>query len=238
MKVSIFGLDMSQRFGGSFAADGHHVVGVDVQCRQGRSDQRRRQPDQISPGSRRARARRATAPARATDTARRDSPTTEVSLICVGTPSRRNGSLDLSYLERVCGGLALASRQARHHVVVVRSTVLPARRTTGPSFRRSSAHPARNTRGLRCVRQSRSFCAEERRSRLSQPPLTLVGHNHAADASGTIALYRRRRAAGEHEHSRGRDDEVRQQHLARAEGVLSPTKSATCASAWTSTATK
>ena len=50
----------------------------------------------------------------------------DVSLICVGTPSRKNGSLDLGYIRAVCEevGQALASKEGRH-VVAIRSTVLP-----------------------------------------------------------------------------------------------------------------
>ena len=50
----------------------------------------------------------------------------EVSFICVGTPSLRNGKLDLSHIENVAHEIGAALRQkSAHHVVVLRSTVLP-----------------------------------------------------------------------------------------------------------------
>ncbi|MEV7027871.1 nucleotide sugar dehydrogenase, partial [Kitasatospora sp. NPDC093558] len=53
----------------------------------------------------------------------------EVSLVCVGTPSEANGSLCTTYLERVTEqiGAALAERGGRggRHTVVFRSTMLP-----------------------------------------------------------------------------------------------------------------
>lgn len=50
----------------------------------------------------------------------------DVSFICVGTPSNTNGSLDLTYVKRVCEriGKALASK-SDYHIVVARSTMLP-----------------------------------------------------------------------------------------------------------------
>lgn len=49
-----------------------------------------------------------------------------ISLVCVGTPSNGNGSLDLTYVRRVCNdiGSILADKDA-FHTIVVRSTMLP-----------------------------------------------------------------------------------------------------------------
>src|SRR5262249_24058846 len=115
---------------------------------------------------------------------------TEVSLLCVGTPSRRNGSLDLTYLERVCEQIGRALATASHyHVIVVRSTVLPG--TTHdvviPSLERESRKTYGDGFGVSFTPE---FLGEGTALKdFRKPPLTLVGHNHVADASGTIALY-------------------------------------------------
>jgi GDP-mannose 6-dehydrogenase len=51
---------------------------------------------------------------------------TELSFVCVGTPSQANGNLDLRYIRRICEqiGEALKSKTTRH-IVVIRSTILP-----------------------------------------------------------------------------------------------------------------
>jgi GDP-mannose 6-dehydrogenase len=51
---------------------------------------------------------------------------TDLSFVCVGTPSQPNGNLDLRYIRRICEqiGEALKSKSARH-TVVIRSTILP-----------------------------------------------------------------------------------------------------------------
>lgn len=51
---------------------------------------------------------------------------TEMSMICVGTPSQLNGNLDLRYVRHVCEEIGAGLRdKAEFHVVVARSTMLP-----------------------------------------------------------------------------------------------------------------
>jgi GDP-mannose 6-dehydrogenase len=50
----------------------------------------------------------------------------DISLICVGTPSNENGSLDIQHVKNVCKQIAIAlGHKGQYHVVVIRSTVLP-----------------------------------------------------------------------------------------------------------------
>jgi GDP-mannose 6-dehydrogenase len=49
-----------------------------------------------------------------------------VSLVCVGTPSYENGSIDLGFAKRVCRDIGKALGGVEHfHVIIVRSTMLP-----------------------------------------------------------------------------------------------------------------
>lgn len=50
----------------------------------------------------------------------------EATIVCVGTPSRANGRLDLQYIESICDsiGSTMKSRDGRH-TVIIRSTMVP-----------------------------------------------------------------------------------------------------------------
>ncbi len=51
---------------------------------------------------------------------------TDMSLICVGTPSQANGNLDTGFVKRVCENIGSAIKHKKsRHVVVIRSTILP-----------------------------------------------------------------------------------------------------------------
>lgn len=51
---------------------------------------------------------------------------TDLSFVCVGTPSLANGNLDLRYVRRICEQIAEALKSKnKRHTVVIRSTILP-----------------------------------------------------------------------------------------------------------------
>jgi UDP-glucose 6-dehydrogenase len=103
MRISVFGLGYVGGVSAAcLASDGHEVVGVDV--------------NEAVTAERLA----------ATMSGREAIHRTALSFICVGTPSQKNGNLDLGYVERVCDeiGASLATKSG-YHTVAMRSTVLP-----------------------------------------------------------------------------------------------------------------
>jgi GDP-mannose 6-dehydrogenase len=142
MNISIFGLGYVGAVSlACLARDGHTVIGVDIDpvkldhIRQGRTPIiETGMPELLASVAASGRVQVTTDPAAAL----RDS---ELSFICVGTPSRPNGSQDLRALERLCVELGTALRaKPGYHVFVVRSTVLPGtvEGTVGPLLEHQS----------------------------------------------------------------------------------------------------
>src|SRR5438552_7269097 len=127
MKISIFGLGYVGCVSGACFADmGHEVVGVEPNPVKVALINDARCPI-VETGleallERGVRAKRF----RATEDWHEAIAGTELAIICVGTPSNGNGSIDLRFVRRVAEqvGQALKTR-ARYFTVVVRSTVLP-----------------------------------------------------------------------------------------------------------------
>jgi GDP-mannose 6-dehydrogenase len=125
MKVSIFGLGYVGCVSAAcLARDGHEVVGVDVvsgkveRLASGLPTVVETGLNQLIAQARKSGKLNATTDSRAAVLA------TDVSMICVGTPNKRDGSLDLSAVRQTAEsiGRAMAEKPDRH-VVIVRSTV-------------------------------------------------------------------------------------------------------------------
>src|SRR5690606_17543384 len=127
MKISIFGLGyVGAVSAGCLAKEGHQVVGVDPYqpkvdlINAGQTPVIEAEIGEIISSS------VAAGKLRATTNVDDAMANTEMSFICVGTPSQLNGGLDLKYVRSVCEqiGRALKDKQ-EFHVVVARSTMLP-----------------------------------------------------------------------------------------------------------------
>jgi GDP-mannose 6-dehydrogenase len=127
LRISVFGLGyVGAVSAGCLADDGHEVVGVDPLptkvdlINHGQSPIVEKDIGEIIATTAKAGRLRATSdPGQAIRE-------TELSFVCVGTPSQPNGNLDLRYIRRICEqiGEALKSKTTRH-TVVIRSTILP-----------------------------------------------------------------------------------------------------------------
>src|SRR6266496_5979327 len=127
MKLSVFGLGYVGCVSAAcFAKDGHEVVGVDVNPTKVGIINEGRSPI-VEPGIEDLISDVVTAgKLRASTDGSEAVRNTELSIICVGTPSNPNGSLDFSYVTRVCEDIGSALEQKHErHTIVVRSTMLP-----------------------------------------------------------------------------------------------------------------
>jgi GDP-mannose 6-dehydrogenase len=114
----------------------------------------------------------------------------DISLVCVGTPSKPNGSLDLGHVARVCEeiGAALATKDT-HHTVVIRSTMLPGsiESIAQPALEKTSRKKAGKDFGV-CVNPE--FLREGTSVKdFYAPPFTLIGADEEETAKIVGNLY-------------------------------------------------
>lgn len=191
MRISVFGLGYVGCVSAAcFARSGHEVIGVDVSptkveiinagntpiVEQGMSELIREMVD----------AGRLKATTRAAE-AVQDS---ELSLVCVGTPSNANGSLDLRYVERVCQEIGAAWKDSdQRHTVVIRSTMLPGTiaNVVVPALEQSSGKNAGEGFGV-CINPE--FLREGTSLKdFYAPPFTLIGADDESTAKTVSQLY-------------------------------------------------
>ncbi|MEG1078771.1 MAG: UDP-glucose/GDP-mannose dehydrogenase family protein [Pseudomonas sp.] len=191
MRISIFGLGyVGAVCAGCLSARGHEVIGVDVSrtkidlINQGKSPI-------VEPGLEallqqgidNGRLRGTTDFAAAI----RDS---DLSMICVGTPSKKNGDLGLEYIESVCREIGYVLREkASRHTIVVRSTVLPGtvKNVVIPILEECSGKKAGVDFG---VAVNPEFLRESTAIQdYDQPPMTVIGELDKASGDVLQSLY-------------------------------------------------
>ena len=147
MKVSIFGMGyVGTVSAGCFANDGHEVIGVDpVQTKVDLINKGHNAPIIEADIGEIIASTVKSGRLRATDNQAQAIRETELSFVCVGTPSQFNGNLDLTYINRVCEQIGQAIKsKAERHTVVIRSTILPGtmQKTIIPILEESSGKKA------------------------------------------------------------------------------------------------
>jgi GDP-mannose 6-dehydrogenase len=190
MRVSVFGLGyVGCVTAACLAKAGHDVVGVDVSAEKVAMVNAAVSPV-VEPGLTellaevvgQGRLRATTAPDDAVTSS-------EVALICVGTPGRANGQLDLSAVSRVGEEIGRAVKRRRSsYAVTLRSTVLPGttQNVLIPALRQGAGE---DLQGLQ-VAVNPEFMREGSSLRdFAAPPLTLVGAEDPAPASLLRSLY-------------------------------------------------
>ena len=126
LSVSIFGLGyVGSVSAACFASMGHKVIGVDVSRAKVEMMGSGRTPIIEARMSEMVAEAHRAGLLQATSDATEAVLNSEVSFVCVGTPSLKNGKLDLSHIESVAREIGGAIRQKKSpHVFVLRSTVL------------------------------------------------------------------------------------------------------------------
>jgi GDP-mannose 6-dehydrogenase len=189
-QIAVFGLGyVGAVSAAALAADGHDVTGVDTNPLKVEMINAGHSPVVEEGLAGLIAAGVAAGRLRATTDAADAVGRSDVSMICVGTPSRPNGSLDLGQMERVCRqiGERLADRPG--HVVVARSTMLPGSTddVMVPILEKTSGGRAGVDFGV-CINPE--FLREGSSIRdFRNPPFTLIGSDDPAATRAVSSLY-------------------------------------------------
>jgi GDP-mannose 6-dehydrogenase len=191
MNLSVFGIGYVGCVSAAcFAKEGHDVTGVDVNPTKVEIINSGKSPI-VEPGIGEIMKEAVdSGRLRATTSAAEAVSKSAVSLVCVGTPSNANGSLDLQYVSRVCEeiGAALGTKTERH-VVVIRSTMLPGtiQNVVVPTLEQTSGKKVGLDFGV-CINPE--FLREGTSLQdFYAPPFTLIGADDEQTVATVSALY-------------------------------------------------
>ena len=191
MTIAIFGMGyVGSVSAACLASVGHSVIGVDVDehklsmIRQGRSPIN-------EPGLDALLGRMVTnGLLRATNDTVSAVHAADISLICVGTPSRRNGSLESGYLEKVMHAVGTALKgRTEYHVIAVRSTLLPGVLSSRliPILEEASGRKVGTNLGV-CVNPE--FLREGSAIKdFENPPYTVIGESDTRAGDALLRVY-------------------------------------------------
>ena len=191
MKISVFGLGYVGCVSAAcFAEEGNEVIGVDVNPTKVEIINDGKSPI-IEEGINELMAKvvKSGRLSATTDSARAVHET-DLSLVCVGTPSNQNGSLHLRHVEQVCReiGAAMKTKNSRH-IVVIRSTMLPGtvQTTVVPALEETSGKQAVKDFGI-CINPE--FLREGSSLKdFYSPPFTLIGADDEETVTAVRSLY-------------------------------------------------
>jgi GDP-mannose 6-dehydrogenase len=191
VKISVFGMGYVGTVSAAcLAQEGHEVIGVDpVRTKVDLINAGRSPIVEVDIGEIVAAAVKS-GRLRAIDNQDEAIRATEISFVCVGTPSQSNGNLDLTHIRRVCEliGAAIKDKAARH-TVVIRSTILPGtmRQIVIPTLEEYSGKRAGVDFG---VCNNPEFLREGSAVKdFNAPPKTVVGEFDRASGELLTALY-------------------------------------------------
>ena len=191
MKLNVFGLGYVGTVSAAcLAADGHEVIGVDPNASKVELLNAGKSPV-VEPGLD-ALIESALASKRlsATTSASAAVLQSDLSLICVGTPSAENGNPNVEFVRLVSEQIGSALRHVTtFHTVVVRSTVLPGtvREVVIPALERASGKRVGADIGL-CFNPE--FLREASAvADYYQPPKTVIGEFQPGAGNALVALY-------------------------------------------------
>ncbi len=191
MRVSVFGLGYVGAVSAAcLAADGHEVVGADKNTSKVELMNSGKSPIIEMSIDAMIRSAHSEGRLRATTEAAEAIRSTELSLVCVGTPSESNGSLSLANVRNVSSDIGAALRTLeRYHIVVIRSTVLPGtvREVVIPELERASGKKVGADFGV-CFNPE--FLREGTAVKdYYHPPKTVVGEVDRRAGDELLALY-------------------------------------------------